>query len=1213
MGNSVATSNLSKRSVLAVVIALTWACGPAPVSQPDGSMPSVDAGSPDAGLGDAGALDAGDVDAGTVDAGDVDAGAIDAGQLDAGALDAGTFDAGELDAGPLDAGPLDAGPLDAGPLDAGPLDAGAADAGALDAGTLDAGSTDGGAADAGLDAGVAPSAPTAVQATGGLRQVSVAWTGDGTETGFVVLKGPTAGSYPTTVTTCFLPGNGTPTCTGVWVDTGLGDGETWHYAVRAFNAAGSSAASSPDASALTLPAIPQGLAVMAGDSSATLTWTSTAQGTDSWDLLVSSDGVTFSPATPASSLTSPAIVTGLANGAPWSFALAARNSSGVSSRTAPVQVLLPPSAPTAPSASASSGSVMVTFSAPAGLVTGYQVYRGTSSAAEGATPIATAASCSGTPCSTTTTTFSDLTVSNGTTYFYVVRALNAGGLSFAASTEVSATPTSGSTIDPPTALTALGLDGKVALSWVAPASGTAPTSYKVFRSTVSGSSSPTQVGTSGTTAFTDLTASNGTTYFYRVTSSAAGGDSAFSNEASATPSRALCVSVDESGAAVSIAADVASATTDGSFVDLPVTRAFGVSTLLQRALSVAIDPADDELIVLSGGITVGTSTAASGAILTYPRTSNGSSAVPSRMIVGPATGLAPALTLPSGPLGSVGSLAFDPVHAELFVLDKGAANNTVTVYSRLATGNVSPMRTLTLPTATSRAIAIDTTTDQLVVLDAHAITWYPRSASGLASSSGQVTGIDATMVTGLNVNGLVSLTVDTRDSSPGASRVWVSDAGSSAGAKTFFLQFGPGLTSPAITLRAGGTTSTTAIYSVNAIAYVQDPGGAANDGLVFVSSNQNVGLGELGAKSCVSGTTTCPVANRVKTARLGTVSSNGVALAIDAAHAGDRLVAIDPGAQATGSQVVTFARTYASTTTPLSPLRTIDGPNSAFHAPRQSGLDSTHAWLWLSDNQLTGSTAAFATSLPGVSTGTSQRQVSVPGGGATGLVVDAADAELAVSAGSSVLSFDLASAAPDPLAAVAARTLTVMGTAGQLALDGNRNLYVPVTSGAVGSVQVYARNSLGAPTLLRTLTGPGNLLVQPVAVALDENASKLFVLDANGGSVTNWRLYRFSLSANGVASPEMTLTPDATSSSLALLPTGLTVSPGASVGATTVLVSFGAQTQAVVQVYCGSYDTAQGSICPSAVNGASTVVGVPLRRLLPDGAAATAVSVSFCQ
>lgn len=92
----------------------------------------------------------------------------------------------------------------------------------------------------------------------------------------------------------------------------------------------------------------------------------------------------------------------------------------------------------------------------------------------------------------------------------------------------------GSTVIEPTQplnLTAIGGNSKVDLSWGAV---TDATSYNVKKSAIPGGPYTAIANVTGT-SYTDTDVVNGTTYYYVVTAVAAGGESANSNEASATP------------------------------------------------------------------------------------------------------------------------------------------------------------------------------------------------------------------------------------------------------------------------------------------------------------------------------------------------------------------------------------------------------------------------------------------------------------------------------------------------------------------------------------------------------------------------------------------------------------------------------------------------------------------------------------------------------
>ena len=178
-----------------------------------------------------------------------------------------------------------------------------------------------------------------------------------------------------------------------------------------------------------------------------------------------------------------------------------------------------PAAPTGLTATAGNAQVTLGWTASAG-ATSYNIYRGTATGTE--TLIKTGV---------TTTSFTDTGLTNGTTYFYKVTAVNAVGES-AKSNEASVTPSAtGGAPAAPTGLTATPSSGQVALSWN-PVAGA--TSYNVYRGTSSGTETLFESGIISTTN-TDATVTNGTTYYYEVTAVNANGESAKSNEVSATP------------------------------------------------------------------------------------------------------------------------------------------------------------------------------------------------------------------------------------------------------------------------------------------------------------------------------------------------------------------------------------------------------------------------------------------------------------------------------------------------------------------------------------------------------------------------------------------------------------------------------------------------------------------------------------------------------
>jgi beta-glucanase (GH16 family) len=150
---------------------------------------------------------------------------------------------------------------------------------------------------------------------------------------------------------------------------------------------------------------------------------------------------------------------------------------------------------------------------------------------------AKAATVSGGPYATiatgiTTTTYSDMTAASGATTYYVVSAVNAGGES-ANSTQASAT-TPVSIPPAPTGLTATvpnGKGGRINLAWN---TSTGATSYHVKRATVSGGPYTTIATGVTATTYNDSGLTSGTTYYYVVSAANSAGESANSNQASAT-------------------------------------------------------------------------------------------------------------------------------------------------------------------------------------------------------------------------------------------------------------------------------------------------------------------------------------------------------------------------------------------------------------------------------------------------------------------------------------------------------------------------------------------------------------------------------------------------------------------------------------------------------------------------------------------------------
>jgi fibronectin type 3 domain-containing protein len=214
----------------------------------------------------------------------------------------------------------------------------------------------------------------------------------------------------------------------------------------------------------------------------------------------------------------------LANGTPYFYVVSAVNAAGQSVNSSEVSAkpTAPSQAPAAPSgllASAANAQVSLTWSASA-TATRYNVKRGTTTGG----PYTTVSS-------PTATNFTDTGLTNGTTYFYVVTAVNSTGES-ANSVQASATPVAPTQAPAaPTGLTATAGNAQVSLTWIA---SSGATSYNVKRGTTSGGPY-TQVSSVTVPSFLDTGLTNGTTYFYVVSAVNSIGESPNSAQTSVTP------------------------------------------------------------------------------------------------------------------------------------------------------------------------------------------------------------------------------------------------------------------------------------------------------------------------------------------------------------------------------------------------------------------------------------------------------------------------------------------------------------------------------------------------------------------------------------------------------------------------------------------------------------------------------------------------------
>ncbi len=225
--------------------------------------------------------------------------------------------------------------------------------------------------------------------------------------------------------------------------------------------------------------------------------------------------------------------TSISPGNTYYYLVAAENSIGVglNSTEVSVNVASVPSAPRSLTATATSGSVALSWQAPTSdggsPILLYKIYRSTTS---GSGFVNIANTTDG-----TTTNYNDTNVINGNTYYYMVSAVNAIGEG-PNSTEVSATP-AGSP-DPPRSLTGQPGNGWIFLSWQVPNNdgGASITKYLIYRGTSQGGPYTNIANTTASVlSYNDTAVTNGQEYYYVVKAENSYGLSQPSNEIKVTP------------------------------------------------------------------------------------------------------------------------------------------------------------------------------------------------------------------------------------------------------------------------------------------------------------------------------------------------------------------------------------------------------------------------------------------------------------------------------------------------------------------------------------------------------------------------------------------------------------------------------------------------------------------------------------------------------
>ena len=414
---------------------------------------------------------------------------------------------------------------------------------------------DGASGGAGTVTGERPGAPTNLVGRADNGAAYLAWTAPSSNgsaiTGYVIQVSTTPiGPFSD------APGCGTSvTSTAVnCTVTNLTNGTAYYFKVAAINGVGTSEFS-PVSSATTPVTTASAMAAPSGASfngQVVVSWVAPTgsatggSGVTGYSVQVSTDASTgFAAAAGCtSSLTSTVntcTATGLANGTPHYFKVAAINVVGTgafSPASTAITPDTPPAAISVPTSIAGDSQVTLSWVAPTNAgsaITGYRVQVSTSASGT----YSNAAGCTAGLTSTATTCVAT-GLSNGTTYYFKVAAINASGTGSASPPSTGIVPYS----VPIAASAPTGSSGnsQVALAWTAPsANGSAITGYEVQVSTSStgpfaNAAGCTTAATSTATSCTATGLANGTAYYFTIAAiNAAGTASASTASASVVP------------------------------------------------------------------------------------------------------------------------------------------------------------------------------------------------------------------------------------------------------------------------------------------------------------------------------------------------------------------------------------------------------------------------------------------------------------------------------------------------------------------------------------------------------------------------------------------------------------------------------------------------------------------------------------------------------
>ena len=376
-----------------------------------------------------------------------------------------------------------------------------------------------------------PAKPRGIGARPRDKSVELSWNAIATATGWQyrqkVGNGSTFGDWIN------VPLSGAAT-TGYTI-TGLSNGSTYTFEVRAVNLGGTGTSSNElTATPVPLPGKPTGLQANRGNGEVTLSWTAGSGGAAvSWRYKYAAGSGPFGQwqtMDNSNSTTTTYTVTGLTNGTEYTFKIQARNRNGPGPQSDEAKArprdstVTKPGQATGLTATAGNGQVVLNWTA-MGTATSWRVRFGEQSGSYGPWLDVPASD-------STTTSYTVTGLTNGVAYKFRVRARNAGGLG-QPSAAARATPV-GPPVKP-SGLTATPGNGRVRLSWDA-IKGATEWDVRHRQQGQSWGSWSSLGQNNNATSHTVSSLTNGTTYEFQVRANVSQNEGPASDTASGRPS-----------------------------------------------------------------------------------------------------------------------------------------------------------------------------------------------------------------------------------------------------------------------------------------------------------------------------------------------------------------------------------------------------------------------------------------------------------------------------------------------------------------------------------------------------------------------------------------------------------------------------------------------------------------------------------------------------